>query len=181
MSIPGDQLLTPRQKLYLARLTAARERLLSAISGLDEQTLTTEPVVGDWTVKDMLGHIVAWDDEFRREIQLILRGEHPGYALVINGSDDFAGWNQHWIDEKRDWNWERMLADVERDFEQAAQLIIGLTPEEYRKRGVTPWKKAAVTHPETPSREDTDAVDTLVTFHWRHINQHVRMIEQWKK
>ena len=172
---------TPRQKLYHARLATARERLLMAIGGLDEQTLTAEPVVGDWTVKDMLGHIVSWDDEFRREIKEILAGKHPGHALVIRGDDDFAGWNQHWIDEKRDWTWEMILADVERDYQQAAQLIMGLTPEEYRQRGITPWKRSAQTRPALPAREDMDSVDTLVTFHWRHINQHVRMIERWKK
>ena len=179
--IPADHHQTPRQKLYLARLVAAKERLLSAITGLDEQTLTTEPVVGDWTVKDMLGHIVSWDKEFRREIRLILQGEHPGYGLVIDGSDDFAGWNEHWIAEKRGWSWARMLADLEQDTKQAAELILALSPQEYRRRGGTPWKRAALTRPETPSREDTDSVDTLVTFHWRHANQHARMIERWKK
>jgi len=172
---------TPRQKIYLERLARAKGRLLTAIAGLDEKALISEPVVGDWTVKDMLGHIVSWDEEFRREIELILAGIHPGYELVISGEDDFAGWNQHWIDEKRDRRWARTMADVAQDFEQAAQLILALSAQDYRQRGVTPWKQAALTHPAAPTREDTDSVDTLVTFHWRHINQHVRMIERWRK
>jgi uncharacterized damage-inducible protein DinB len=181
MMIPADQPQTPRQKRYLARLAAAKDDLFALLADLDEQTLITRAVVGDWTVKDMLGHIVSWDDEFRREIQLILQGKHPGYELTISGADDFSAWNQHWIDQKRDWSWQRMLADVERDFEQAAQLILALTPQDYRQRGVTPWKGAALTRPAVPARQDTDSVDTLVTFHWRHINQHARMIERWRK
>jgi hypothetical protein len=172
---------TPRQKLYLARLAAAKERLLAALEGLNEQTLTTEPVVGDWTVKDMLGHIVSWNDEFRREIKLILEGNHPGYELVISGADDFAGWNQHCINKKRGRSWAQMMDDLEQDFDWAAQLILALSPLDYRQRGVTPWKQAALTRPAAPTREDTDSVDTLVTFHWRHSNQHVRMIERWRK
>jgi len=172
---------TPRQKLYLARLAAAKERLLAAIAGLDEQALTSKPVVGDWAVKDMLGHIVSWDEEFRREIELILAGKHPGYELVISGEDDFAGWNQHWIEEKRGRRWAQMMADVAQDFERAAQLILALSPLDYRQRGVTPWKQAALIRPSVPTREDTDSVDTLITFHWRHSNQHVRMIERWRK
>ena len=176
-----DQTTTPRQKLYLERLARAKERLLAALAGLDEKALVSEPVVGDWTVKDMLGHIVSWDEEFRREVTLILAGMHPGYELVISGVDDFAGWNQHWIDEKRERSWAQMMVDVAQDFEQAAQLILALSPKDYRQRGVTPWKQAALTRPATPTREDTDSVDTLVTFHWRHINQHARMIERWWK
>lgn len=178
---PIDQPTTPRQKLYLARLARAKERLLTALEGLDEKALISEPVVGDWTVKDMLGHIVSWDEEFRREIELILAGKHPGYELVISGADDFAGWNQHWIEEKRGRRWGQMVADLEKDFERAALLILALSPQDYRQRGVTPWKKAALTRPAAPTREDMDAVDTLVTFHWRHINQHARMIERWRK
>ena len=176
-----NQPTTPRQKLYLARLARTKERLLAAIAGLDEQVLTVRPVVGDWTVKDMLGHIVSWDEEFRREIKQILAGKHPGYELVISGEDDFAGWNQHWIEEKRGRSWAQMMGDLEQDFEQTGELILTLTPEQYRRRGITPWKQAALTHPEVPTREDTDSVDTLVTFHWRHINQHTRMIKRWRK
>lgn len=173
--------ISPRQERYLANLAAAKERLFRAISGLTQHTLTTEWVVGDWTVKDMLGHLVSWNEEFRREIQLILEDRHPGYELIISGVDDFSAWNKHWIEQKRDLSWLQILKDVERDFEQAAQLIVALTPQEYRRRGVTPWQQAALTHPRIPSREDTDSVDTLVTFHWRHTNQHTRMIERWRK
>ena len=180
MNLPA-QTKTPRQERYLARLSAAKEGLFNAIAGLDEENLTTEFVVGDWTVKDMLGHIVSWDDEFRRDIRLILQGKHPGYELVIRGDDDFSAWNQHWIEQKRDWSWQRMLADVERDFEEAARLILTLSPQDYRQRGVTPWKRAAVERPAIPSRGDTDSVETLVTFHWRHTNQHIRMIERWRQ
>ena len=171
---------TPRQERYLDRLRMAKSWLHAITSDLDYEIVTTEPVVGDWTIKDMLGHIVSWNDEFRREIKLILAGKHPGYELVISGADDFAAWNQHWIDEKRDWSWERIVGDLVRDYLEAVQLIFDLSPQDFRQRGVTPWKQAALTRPAVPSREDTDSVDTLVTFHWRHTNQHVRMIEKWK-
>jgi hypothetical protein len=143
--------------------------------------LCSEPVVGDWTVKDILGHIVSWNEEFRREIQVILQGEHPGYALLISGEEDFAAWNQVWIVQKRNWSWERIRADLVRDFAQAARLILALSPADFRRRGVTPWKRAALERPALPTRADTDSVETLVTFHWRHANQHIRMIERWKK
>lgn len=176
-----EQPLTLRQERYLARLAASKDSLLAAISGLDEQSLTSEAVAGDWTIKDMLGHIVSWNDEFRREIKLILEGKYPGYELVISGMDDFASWNQHWIEQKRDWTWQHILNEVLRDYHEQVQLILDLSPDDFRQRGVTPWKRAALTRPKIPSKEDTDAVDTLVTFHWRHTNQHVRMIEKWKK
>lgn len=177
----SDQTKTPRQIALLQRLASARERLLNSVAGLDPQALCTESVVGDWTIKDILGHIVSWDHEFRADIQMILNGKHPGYEHCISGDDDFHQWNQHWIADKRDWTWQRIRADFDQDYQEAAQLIQRLEPQEFRKRGITPWKRAAVEKPAVPTTADTDSVETLITFHWRHINQHARMIERWRK
>jgi len=175
------QTLTPRQRLYLQRLTQSKIHLLAAIEGLDQQTLCSAPALGDWTIKDILGHLVAWSDEFRREIQLILQGEHPGYHYQISGADSFAASNQAWIESKRAWSWEQIRADLERDYQAQFQLILSISPAEFRQRGVTPWKRAALQPPASLTKADTASVDTLVTFHWRHINQHVRWILRWRR
>ena len=94
--------------------------------------------------------------------------------------DDFSDWNQVWITKKRSWSWQRILADLDRDYQQAADMILRLKPEDYRQRGVTPWKPAAINRPENPTKKDTDSVETLVTFHWRHSNQHIKQIEKWR-
>jgi hypothetical protein len=48
-----------RQADHLRRIADARSRLLQPISGLDEELISAEPVVGDWTIKDLFGHIVS--------------------------------------------------------------------------------------------------------------------------
>lgn len=176
-----DQPQTPRQVKYLERLAEAKGHLLKAIADIDPAILCTEPVVGDWTVKDILGHIVSWNEEFRADIKLIQQGYHPGFECVISGEDDFDHWNQIWIKEKRDWTWQRILADMEQDYQEAVQMILQLEPQDYRKRGVTPWKRAAIDRPAQPTTADTESIETLVTYHWRHMNQHARMIERWRK
>jgi hypothetical protein len=45
----------------LARLAAERADLLEQLIGRDERTLTESLIFGDWTVKDLLAHIAAWD------------------------------------------------------------------------------------------------------------------------
>ncbi len=46
-----------RRGQLLVRLTAERTGLLEQLLGLDERTLTEEPVLDGWTVKDLLAHI----------------------------------------------------------------------------------------------------------------------------
>ena len=45
----------------LAELGRARAELLAAIGGLDETALDRTGVVGDWSIKNVLAHIAAWE------------------------------------------------------------------------------------------------------------------------
>ena len=133
---------TKRQTDFLQRLADANERLKVSINGLNETTLCNEPVLDDWTIKDILGHIVSWNDEFRANIGVILQGEHPGYDHQISGKDNFSAWNEKWIAKKRNWSLYQIIGDIERDYQEAVELILGLKAEQYLKCGVTPWKDA---------------------------------------
>lgn len=47
----------------LRRFVAAQSNhLLDSIGALDEGTLTTVPVCGVWTVRDVIAHVTAWDE-----------------------------------------------------------------------------------------------------------------------
>ena len=45
----------------LAELGRTRAELLAAISGLDEVALDRKGVIGDWSIKNVLAHIAAWE------------------------------------------------------------------------------------------------------------------------
>jgi DinB superfamily len=172
---------TARQTRYFQRLTEAKYRLLSSIAGLNQEEVCIEHITGDWTIKDIFGHIISWNEEFRSDIKSIQEDKHPGYEHLILGDDDFDQWNQQRIAHKCSWTWQCILDDLERDYQEALQLILRLEPKDFRKRGVTPWNRAALERPAVPTTGDTESIETLVTYHWRHMNQHARMIERWRK
>jgi hypothetical protein len=175
------QIQTARQFLFLQRWTMARERLLRAIDGLSQTVICKEPVIGDWTVKDILGHVVTWNDEIRGQIQVILNKEDSPYSQFISTEKDFADWNQPRIAKKRKWSWKRIRADIDRDYEEGVELILNLKPSEFRHYGLTPW---AIMPPRKMGRENyqkIEPVETLITYHWRHMNFHSRLIEKWRK
>jgi hypothetical protein len=176
-----EQTKTRHQAVFLERLAQAKARLLAAIEGLEPNVMKTQPVTGEWTIKDIFGHLVCWNEEFRADIQMILQGLHPGYERYISGEDDFDRWNQDWIAAKSSMSWERIFDDFERDYQTAVQLILRLEPADFRKRGVTPWKRAAWERPDVLAVADTETVETLITYHWRHMNQHARLIERWRR
>ncbi|HEU5101769.1 MAG TPA: DinB family protein [Roseiflexaceae bacterium] len=46
----------------LEELSRTRAELLGAIAGLDEAALDRKGVVGEWSIKNVLAHIAAWED-----------------------------------------------------------------------------------------------------------------------
>lgn len=45
----------------LEKLAANRDQLLDAVAGLTEDQISKVPVVGEWTIKDVVGHIAYWE------------------------------------------------------------------------------------------------------------------------
>ena len=46
----------------LAALAQTRAELLSTLAGLDAATLARKGVVGDWSIKNILAHLAAWEE-----------------------------------------------------------------------------------------------------------------------
>lgn len=172
---------TARQFAFLQRLSMAHERAIRTIAGFDESFLGTEPIVGDWTIKDMLGHVVTWNDEFRRVIRDILQKDKQKSFSPVFQEIDFDEWNEERITEKRKWTWKRTRAELDRDYSEAVELIVRLKPNEFKKRGITPWAYYPPKEMEKILNKGGESVETLVTYHWRHMNQHSRMIEKWRE
>ncbi|MEK9165142.1 MAG: DinB family protein, partial [Chloroflexota bacterium] len=68
------QVLAAWRAELLARMAAERGRLFWTVLGVDEKTVTTRPVAGEWTVKVLLAHIGAWDDLHRQRAALTAAG-----------------------------------------------------------------------------------------------------------
>ncbi|MFW6115986.1 MAG: DinB family protein [Chloroflexota bacterium] len=106
---PGNQnptALALRRRRLLARLAAERAELLWQILGIDEQTLTQTPLfeAGDWTVKDLLAHVAAWDRWQHSTMAALLEGEQPDFAAAA----DWDAFNAAAVEAGRD----RTLAEV---------------------------------------------------------------------
>jgi hypothetical protein len=74
-------------RAYLVtRLEQARSQLLAAIQGLSEKQLTQRGAVGEWSVKDVLAHIVSWEETAAPDLTRLARGDTP----VLESIDLYA-------------------------------------------------------------------------------------------
>lgn len=118
MSAPLRDLETDNGRLPLmAQLAAERAGLLAQLLGLDEQALTVAPVIDNWTVKDLLAHIAAWDRWEMREMKRVVEGEAPNLVDLKNLDAVNASIAAEWR--------HRPLAEVVRELGEARTAWIG--------------------------------------------------------
>ena len=93
---------------FLERMRAGRADLNEAISNLTEEQMSQDLVASEWTVKDILAHLAAWQGETRLAILRAEAGEEVG--PIINESVD--EWNAARVNERR----RLPLVDVMQEF-----------------------------------------------------------------
>lgn len=109
------------------KIDTAWSRLEESFAGLADAQLTQPGVTADWSIKDILGHVTAWEEEALHHLPRIREGKRPPkYADLYGGIDAFNAL-------KTEENRHRSLDEVMARFEEVhAQLVayIEAAPEE---------------------------------------------------
>lgn len=87
--------------------------LLSTLT--DEQKLAPG-VIGEWSVKDLMGHISAWEAVSLDRLGRLRRNEPIEYVL----DEQNDAWNKRFFEQRRDWK----LTVVEGEFESVHDMLM---------------------------------------------------------
>jgi len=112
-------------------LQAAREKILDAIRSLSPAQ-QDEVFLGEWSVKDLLAHLVGWDYTNREAVEEILTGEKPGFWAHYDR--DWRSYNALLVAEYRREDFAEMVAVVERSHKALIDYLETLPADEYVKR-----------------------------------------------
>jgi len=168
------------QHMLIDSLEKARDSLLTSIEGLDDPIVATgTPVLGNWTVKDVITHLVSWGDELRSEIREILIDPAPRYSYVISSERDYDEWNRRQVAARQSLSLREALAELERDYQETVDLVKRLAPDEMQRRGVVPWRIEQLPPPEAVRPETSISVADLLAIHIQHMEEHAEEIKRW--
>jgi uncharacterized damage-inducible protein DinB len=150
----------------IADLQAARARLLDALDGLTEDQMMRPGAVGIWSIKDTLGHLVAWEAEVVTVLsRLDLYRRRTPKIMEIEDIDE-------WHEKQYHVNARRSLRAVLDDFHgvhthliQAIEALDNRTLDDNRR---FPWMEG-------------EPLSYLVMENaaW-HEEEHAEDIEQWR-
>ncbi|MCG3209416.1 MAG: hypothetical protein FOGNACKC_03040 [Anaerolineae bacterium] len=113
----------------ISDLRFSRSTLLRAIAGLSQRELTQTPINGAWTIKEVLAHIVGWDNRTLNTLKLITTnraGEVPGV--------DVQPFNQQSVAAASDKTLAEVMAEAHEIHEQVIELISRLDYKEIDRR-----------------------------------------------
>jgi uncharacterized damage-inducible protein DinB len=97
-----------KRRYLLSQLATERAALLVKLLDLDEAMLIDEPVFDEWTVKDILAHIAAWDRCEERTFRAMVAGDPPDFSAV----QDFAVANAAFVTEWRERSLDEVIAEL---------------------------------------------------------------------
>jgi predicted RNase H-like HicB family nuclease/uncharacterized damage-inducible protein DinB len=121
--------------VLLAALDAARHELLAASDLVPEGERDSQHVCGEWTLKDLLGHIADWERFGAEGMRLMSLGQSPEVEPV----EDIDAWNLAHVKARREQPWESVWADLHA-MRQSLLTVLGKIGEaELAQRFPFPW------------------------------------------
>lgn len=139
------------------RVRESHQGLVTALEGLSEDEATRVGLNQNWSVRDALSHIAAWEIEAARIINEIKNGTWKPQRLNKETIDEF---NRQAVESRR----ERSMPQVREEFDAAhseMERLIETLPEEVD--------------------ESTPTYKFIENVTFKHFASHAAQIEEWKK
>ena len=153
-----------KRELLLA-IQQERAAFEAAWAGLTPEQMTAPGVMGEWSVKDLLGHVAMWESR----LVTILYSVERGVAPKTLGSSEVDRVNAESYVEQRERPLDRVLADFHAVHVQLLKRLDALADRDLSDSKRFPWM-------EGEPLEKLVAGDTF-----EHYAEHRPAIEAWRK
>ena len=160
----SEQITHMSKAEMLARMQEERARLEAVLGQLSPAQMALPGVEADWSVKDILAHIVAWEGFMRSRMAAALRGEMPG---TPQSDADVDQMNAGFFQANKNLPLEEVLAKFADSYQQSYQLVVDTPEADLEDAERFPWRRGR-------------PLCMLVGGNtWWHYEEHRQSIETW--
>jgi hypothetical protein len=117
----------PTRQALIEALTDTRAATESVLAGLEPAGLVAPGVAGDWSVKDVLAHLTAWEVEMLTNLGKARRGAKTGRTRWTQAQTDAQ--NAAWHSQMKDRPLSQVLDDFRGVRRQSLRQVEGLTDQ----------------------------------------------------
>ncbi len=123
----------------LTQVRAERARLEAVLARVPADRLTEMGVEGDWSVKDLMAHIAAWETQMVRWIETALRGDTP--ADLALSDEQIDAMNTGFYVGSRDRPLGQVRAEFTASYLRALDLISTVSEDDLFDPDRFPWRQ----------------------------------------
>ena len=150
----------------IQRIETDWARLQASLDGLSEEQLHTPGVVGEWTIKDVLAHIAAWQT---RLIAAMFKAEKGLIPDTTSGGLTVDKLNAQWYREMKDRSFDQVWEDLDASYHQILARLENWSEKDLFEPKHFKWMKGA------PFER------YLAGDSFEHYVEHAAQIEAWRK
>lgn len=113
------------------RYKEEHERLKKLVSSLPEEQILKPKTLDEWSIKDIIAHLAAWNWEAIDEVNRVLRNEATWPARYEDkaGEDEF---NRKEVEKRRDKSWKEVLQDWDDSFWAQIKRMEQISEDEWK-------------------------------------------------
>jgi hypothetical protein len=139
------------------KATRSLENLKQAIEDIDPQTMAIPNTIGAWSVKDVMNHLIVWDEEAAKAFEIWKVGIEPDWSYI----DDLDEFNNKTVAERRKVPLSKIKNQLELVHGGVLENLKSVSDDEFNRRGGIPkW---------------------LIILLTKHIDDHAARIAEYKK
>ena len=151
----------------LEMIQSDRAQLDGMLATLSTEQMRQATLEHDWSIKDVLAHIAAWERRCVGWIQAGFRGEQPDKPEAGYTWEDINKLNEKTFQENRN----RSLDDVQSDYRQSYQQILAQ---------VHALSEDEITNPQRFSwTNGRTLVPYIAANTYEHYQEHIKQIREW--
>lgn len=161
-----DFIATARRQMLAGQMGDGRERLLASFEGLSDDLLLQSGACGEWSVRDLLAHVAAWDRATTEAFRMMLKGERP--RLLDLEDEEIQAFNVEHHAQTLNSSLEEVRAELEASREEMLSVLRDID-------------NAAIFAP-APGDEHADlSIASCVSVQVAHDEEHAETIEDWRE
>jgi hypothetical protein len=153
-----------KAQLLLA-LQDARTHMETALAGLTEEQMVDPSVLDEWSIKDALSHLTAWEAEMVAALARAQRGLTP--QLQGWSQSEIEALNAKWHKDHK----QRALDQVQKDFYDVFQQLLSQ---------VEALSEKALVEPKSWLRGGSLA-ERIGGYTYEHELEHAEQIQTWRR
>ncbi len=109
-------------------------KLLKIVNLLNEEKMIKDIIIGDWTVKDIISHISAWNWEIIKATNDVLDNKKPWY--IDRNEMEF---NKKEINKRKSFNLKEVINEWRNSYKALLEKIDVLTKDEWKYKSKYKW------------------------------------------